>query len=202
MRNFVVKPDLTANDQYLNAHTIQAHIDDDYYTVDYHPSDFQLSGNAAAPSTAATIVSLPIGNEKISVVQFRNGFTDEIKGSLRSRLYWEKGTLEFSVYYTGSASSSNNIQLSLRGFAHALNEDITAAASISPNELTPGPGTALLLKKYVFTEYLSFSREKELIHFRIFRSSTAVGDTYAGDVYIPLVRVRLIPSLAQTGNKF
>lgn len=202
MRNFIIKPELTANDQYLNALTLQAHVDDDYYTVDFYPSSFMLSGNAAAPSTSASIVSLPTSNEVVSVVKFRNGQTDEIKGSLRSRLYWEKGALEFSVYFTGSTGNTNNLQWSLRAFSHALSEDITAAAVISPNELVAGPSTALTLKKYVFTEYLPFSREKELINFRLFRTSTAVGDTYTGDAYLTMLRVRLIPSMNQTGTKF
>lgn len=201
MRNLVVKPKLTDNDHHLNIKTIEAHIDDDYYVVDFYPSDCALSGNGTVPTTAATLVSLPAGNETISILQFSNGNADEVKIDLRTRLYWEKGALEVTVYYTGSVNSTNDIRFSLRGYSHAIGDDITAASTLSVDATTPGPATALTLKKYTFTSYLAFSREMELCHFSLYRDSAHASDTYAGDVYVPIIKVRLIPAMVQTGTK-
>ncbi len=202
MRNLIVKAKPTEDDNHLNLLTIQAHVDDIYYSIETYPSDFSLSGNGTTPSTAATLVSLPIGNEVISVCQFTNGNTDEIKYLLRSFRYWEKGNLEFTVYYTGSTSNTNNIRFSLRGFTHSLDTSITAASTLSSDETTPGPATALFLKRYVFTTYLPFSREFDICNLRLYRESTHASDTYTGDVYLVMMKIRLIPSLMQTGTAF
>jgi hypothetical protein len=201
MRNYIVKPILTEPDQQLNALTIQAHIDDDYYTIDAYPEDFILSGNAAQPSTAATFVSLPVGNERIPVVQFRNGFTDEVKFSWRSRKYWEKGNVEFKIYFTGSTGNTNNIKWQLRGYSHAIGESITAVSTLATDETVAGPTSALFLKSYTFSNYEPMSREMELMHLRLTRLSLDASDTYTGDVYLVLMKITLIPAMNQTGTK-
>lgn len=201
MRNLIAKPHLSENDNYLNVKTIEAHIDDDYYVRDLFPTDFSLTGSAATPSTGAVLVSLPAGSEKIDVIQFSEGNTDEVKATFRSRQYWEKGNVEFTIYYSGSLGSSNNIRWSLRGYSHAVGEDITATTIISSDEVTPGPSTAYYLSKYTFSTYLPFSREKELMNIKILRISGNAADTYTGDAYLVMVKARLVPAMLQSGNK-
>lgn len=201
MRNIVINSAFSDVDHKTNYSVITGHVDDDYYAVDFQPEDFVLSGNAAQPSTAATLLSLPIGNERVAVVQFANGNTDEIKLSLRPRKYWTKGNIEVTLWYTGDTSSTNPIRWSIAGFKHAIGEDITSAATFSSDETTAGPSTAFFLKKYTFTTYLSMAQEHEFLHFRIFRASGHASDTYAGDAYIALIKTRLIPALVQDGVK-
>lgn len=201
MRNFIIKPILTDNDQYLNALTTQAHIDDDYYVRDLFPKDVSLAGNSSVPTSAATLVSYPIANEVTNAIQFSEGSSNEIQFNTRSRLYWEKGNVEITLYYTGTVSSTNNIRWTLEGRTYALDDLLSEAAALTVIETTPGPSTALAVKKFTFSSYLPFSRESEIMTFRLVRFSGVASDTYTGHALVVAIKLRLIPALNQTGTK-
>lgn len=201
MRNITIKPSFTETDHKSNYNVINQHVDDDYYVIDFYPEDFELSGNATIGSVAATLVSLPAANEQVVVAQLTEGSICEFKFKLRPRQYWVKGNLETTIYYTGDVSSTNNIRLTEVVHDYAIGDDISSTTAFSVVETTAGPSTAYFLKKYTMTNYFPYSRENEIINYRIVRFSGHAADTYTGDVFIVAIKIRLVPAMIQEGAK-
>lgn len=172
-------------DVQVNQRVIEEHVDDLYYTWRLGPQDFgYLSGVALTA----------VGNPH-TALSFPDGAQTEAFCERHRPTYWIKGNLLVTVYYTGSASSTNNVRIGGRVSPVVAGGSLSATSGTAFTAIsTPGPATAGDEGSVTYSDLIPIDASHRHIGMKITRFGADVADTYAGNWYVTQVVVQFYPS--------
>lgn len=170
-----------------NARAIDATLSDAYNVV-YLGAESLLPQAGAAYGNVGAVVAAYVG--------LAAGAVQNCYGSLRRRSRWIDGYLQFRLFYSGSASSTNPAQIRLRAAATKVGTDLANPGGIGAGVNFPaaGPGTLNLQVELDSATRLFVDQTTNTIHFRVERMGTLGTDTYAGTLYLLGMRITYQPN--------
>lgn len=140
--------------------------------------------------------TIPLISDSIVYYEFPDGENRlEVSGQQDVPAFWVNGELEFTLYYTGTASSTNNIRWGLAANSCAEGVDVFSAPEVDVEQNMPGPATAEQLKSGTFTTRLTINSTHRIAGFTISRNGTHADDTYAGTARLVGILVTYKPAL-------
>jgi hypothetical protein len=171
----------------VNARAIEATLSDAYNVV-------YLGAANLIPQAGAAYGN--IGSVAAGYVGFAAAAVQNCFGSLRRRSRWIDGFLQFRLFYSGSASSTNPAQIRLRAAATKVGTDLTNPGGIGAgvNFAVPGPATLNFQAELDPATRLFVDQTTDTIHFRVERMGTLGTDTYAGTFYLLGVQITYQPN--------
>lgn len=112
--------------------------------------------------------------------------------NIRIPRVWRRGMVRFTILYSGSTASTNNIRWRLLANAHGLGQDVGGAVDLTEDKVAPGPAALTNLLAMSFDTWLPINSEDRILGVHLMRNLGAP-DTYAGDAYVFMIEVDFFP---------
>lgn len=139
--------------------------------------------------------TIPLISDSIVYYEFPDAENRlEVSGQMDIPEFWIDGALEFEIFYTGTASSTNNIRWGLAANSCIDAADLFATPEVDVEQNMPGPATAEFLTRGTFTTRLTIESDDRIAGFTISRNGTHADDTYAGTARFVGILITYKPS--------